>query len=78
MRFKMDMEIESILKEKRLYSKFKRFPPLYQRVRISNLVFYRNLDNEMYQKSLERFLKETKNETMYGQWNDYGRLIHYK
>ena len=75
--FQMDEEIIRILKENRCYSKFKSFPPLYQRVRIYNIVFYRNLDNNMYQRSLEHFIDMTKNGQMYGEWNDYGRLIDY-
>ena len=36
--FKLDAEVESALKQARVYTKFKSFPPLYQRVRGYNVV----------------------------------------
>ena len=76
--FKMDPEIREILKKNRLWSMFCSFPPLYQRVRIYNLVFQRNRDRNAYEKNLMHLLEETRKGKMYGQWNDYGRLLEYK
>ena len=58
--FKMDPEIREILKKNRLWSMFCSFPPLYQRVRIYNLVFQRNRDRNAYEKNLMHLLEETR------------------
>ena len=75
--FKIDNEILDELKKNRLYSKFKKYPKLYQRIRISNLMFYKKKDKDIYEKMLKHFLEETKKGKMIGNWNDYGRLLDY-
>ena len=75
--FKIDPELIKIFKEKRIYSKFKSFPKLYQNIRCYNLMFYKKLDKETYEKALNFFVLNTKKGLMYGQWNDYGRLLEY-
>ena len=77
MRYKEDPEIVQALKEARAYWKFKKFPPLYQRVRMYNVAFYRNFDPAAYEVALRRLVEKTKAGEMYGEWNDYGRLIDY-
>ena len=77
MRYKEDLEIVAALKEARAYSKFKKFPPLYQRVRMYNVAFYRKLDTNSYETALRRLVEKTKAGEMYGEWNDYGRLLEY-
>lgn len=72
--FKIPSGIEATLKQARVWSKFKRFPPLYQRIRAYNVQFYQNRNREMYDKALAHLIAETKKEKMYGEWNDYGRL----
>ena len=72
--FKIPSGIEAALKQARVWSKFKRFPPLYQRIRAYNVQFYQNRNREMYDKALAHLIAETKKEKMYGEWNDYGRL----
>ena len=72
--FRVDPELEAALKKARVWSKFRAFPPLYQRVRAYNLAFTRKRDPELYEKSLARFIAETKKGKLYGEWNDYGRL----
>ena len=75
--YKLDDEFILLLKEYRILTKFKSFPPLYQRIRAYNLNFYKELDDEYYKRSLKHFVKETKKGKMYGEWNDYGRLLNY-
>ena len=75
--FKMDEELEQLLKSKRLWIKFKRYPKLYQRIRINNLLFYKKKSKKIYETMLNHFLEETKNGNMFGNWNDYGRLLDY-
>ena len=75
--FRIDPEIESALKKARVWTKFRSFHPLYQRVRAYNIAFYRKRLPEMYEKGLARLIEETGNNRMYGEWNDYGRLLDY-
>ena len=72
--FKPDIEIINELKKNRVYSKFRKFPKLYQRIRLSNLMFYKDrLPNE-YKKVLKHTIESTKQGKTFGEWNDYGRL----
>lgn len=76
-KFKIDTEIEKVLKEARLWSKFKTFPPLYQRIRTYNIAFTRTKYPAAYNKALTHLIEETRKGKMYGEWNDYGRLLDY-
>lgn len=75
--FQVDSEIEGLLRENRAWDNFESFPPLYKRVKVSNIVFYRSRNQIAYQRMLDRFISETKQGKMYGEWNDYGRLLNY-
>lgn len=77
MRYKVDIDVINELKKARVYSKFKSFPPLYQRIRIYNVSFYKNKDKKTYQSALKHLIEKTKNNEMFGEWNDYGRLVTY-
>ena len=72
--FKMDPDVERALKDARAFTKFKSFPPLYQRIRAYNVAFYKNRDQQAYAKALAHLIEETKKGHMFGEWNDYGRL----
>ena len=72
--FQIDPDIEAALKAARCWAKFRRFPPLYQRVRAYNAAFYKKRDPETYGRALRRLIGETRRGRMYGEWNDYGRL----
>ena len=73
--FRVDPEIESVLKKARVWTKFRSFPPLYQRVRAYNLAFYKKRDPEIFVKALAHLIERTKKGEMFGEWNDYGRLL---
>ena len=75
--FKVDPEIESAMKGARCWSKFRRFPSLYQRIRAYNVAFYKKRDPKAYEKMLAHLISETKKGRMFGEWNDYGRLLDY-
>ncbi len=75
--FKIDTEIETALKEARVWSRFKAFHPLYQRVRAYNTAFTRTKYPAAYNKALTHLIEETRKGKMYGEWNDYGRLLDY-
>ena len=72
--FKFDPDLVQELKKARVWSKFRSFPKLYQRVRAYNVSFYKKIDINQYEKSLAHLIEETRKGKMYGEWNDYGRL----
>ena len=75
--FHVDPDIETAMKNARMWSKFKSFPPLYQRIRAYNVAFYKKRNPQMYDQTLSRLIEETKKGQMFGEWNDYGRLLDY-
>ncbi|MBR3107550.1 MAG: thymidylate synthase [Clostridia bacterium] len=75
--FKVDPDIKAAMKAARRWSTFKLFPPLYQRIRAYNVAFYKKRNPAMYEQTLLHLLSETKQGRMFGEWNDYGRLLNY-
>ena len=75
--FRVDPDVQAALKAARCWTKFRQFPPLYQRVRAYNVAFYKGRDPETYEKALASLIARTKRGEMYGEWNDYGRLLDY-
>ena len=75
--FRVDEDVMRALKAARCWAKFKRFPALYQRVRAYNVAFYKNREPITYKKALANLIAHTKRGEMYGEWNDYGRLLDY-
>ena len=75
--FRVDANVMASLKAARCWTKFRQFPPLYQRVRAYNVAFYKGHDQETYNKALANLIAHTKRGEMYGEWNDYGRLLDY-
>ncbi|RKN75783.1 YdeI/OmpD-associated family protein [Paenibacillus ginsengarvi] len=68
---------EAILAELRqdeaLYRHFQHMPELYVRIKLDNIQSVRS-DAELYRKRLTKFIEHTRNNRMYGDWNDDGRL----
>jgi hypothetical protein len=73
--FSPDPDVVAALKRARCWTKFRRFPALYQRIRAYNVVFFKRRNPEQYARSLESLIAHTKRGEMYGEWNDYGRLL---
>ena len=73
--FRTDPEIEAAMKAARCWSAFRRFPPLYQRIRAYNVAFYKTRSPKMYEQALNHLIRETRKGRMFGEWNDYGRLL---
>ena len=73
--FRIDPGVEAALKKARVWTAFRAFPPLYQRIRAYNVAFYRQRDEALYHQSLDHLIRETRKHRMYGEWNDYGRLL---
>lgn len=75
--FTIDQDIETRLKEDdQVYQNFIHFPELYQRIRIDTIQSYKR-DPDIFHKRLDKFIKNTRENKMYGQWNDNGRLTNY-
>ncbi len=75
--FSIDGVIEERLKEERqVYENFMAFPDLYKRVRIDTIQSNKN-QPELFNSRLDKFITNTKENKMYGQWNDNGRLLDY-
>jgi hypothetical protein len=57
-----------------VWQNFQNFPPLYQRIRIGNIQYYRRRKLE-YQTKLDRFIAQTRQNIIFGDWHDNGRLL---
>lgn len=76
--FRINKVIEQRLKQDKLvYKNFMAFPDLYKRVRIDTIQSYKN-QPELFHSRLEKFIVNTRENNMYGQWNDQGRLLNYE
>lgn len=58
------------------YENFTKFPELYKKVRIDTIQSYIN-QPDLFNYKLEKFITNTKQNKMYGQWNDQGRLTSF-
>lgn len=75
--FKIDKVIKQRLKEERqVIENFSAFPALYKRVRIDTIQSNKN-QPELFNSRLDKFIANTKENKMYGQWHDNGRLLDY-
>lgn len=77
-RFEIDEEIVSAFEKcPNAWENFKKFPPLYQRVRIDTIQRDKKKDKAVFEKRIEKLIEySSKNET-FGEWNDNGRLLEY-
>lgn len=67
---------ERLREERQVYENFSAFPELYQRVRIDTIQSVRN-QPELFQSRLDKLITRTRENKMYGQWHDNGRLLNY-
>ncbi|WP_334077180.1 YdeI/OmpD-associated family protein [Paenibacillus sanfengchensis] len=73
--FEMDRVIEQRLREEpQVYENFLAFPALYQRVRIDTIQSVINQPG-LFKSRLDKFITNTRENKMYGQWHDDGRLL---
>lgn len=73
--FVIDDEIQEAFRAKpKALSSFRRFPALYQRVRIDTIQRDKKKDHELFLKRTEKLISESEKGRMYGEWNDWGRL----
>ena len=73
--FVIDDEILKALRsDPVVWENFNKFPALYQRVRIDTIQIKKK-QPELFASRLEKFITNTKEGIMYGEWNDNGRLL---
>ena len=65
--------LKSLKNNEETWENFNNFPELYRRVRIGNIQREKK-KSEAYNKALKHFLEKTKENEMYGDWDDNGRL----
>lgn len=72
--FVIEPDVLAALKEDpEVWRQFQQFPPLYQRVRVNTVQIKRNM-LETFRSRLQKRMEITRSGTMYGTWNDYGKL----
>lgn len=75
--FVIDSEILNALQaDLTVWNNFLSFPPLYQRVRIDTIQIKKK-QSDLFQSRLQKFIENTRQGVMYGEWNDNGRLLDY-
>ncbi|MDE7205960.1 MAG: YdeI/OmpD-associated family protein, partial [Lachnospiraceae bacterium] len=73
--FVIDDEIwKALQSDPVVWENFNQFPALYQRVRIDTIQIKKK-QPELFASRLEKFITNTKQGIMYGEWNDNGRLF---
>lgn len=73
--FAIDEQIERELREDpQTFENFLAFPESYRRIRLDTIQSCRK-QPELFASRLNKFLDHTKQNRMYGQWNDNGRLL---
>ncbi|KAK8880605.1 hypothetical protein M9Y10_003286 [Tritrichomonas musculus] len=73
-KFQIDEKILNVLKsDQKLWNKYKELPDLYVRIRIQSIQQAKGND-KLFKSRLDKFIENTLNGKMYGNWNDGGRL----
>lgn len=75
--FLVDDDILKALKSDTVvWGNYLSFPPLYRRVRIDTIQIKKK-QPELFYSRLQKFIENTRQGIMYGEWNDNGRLLDY-
>ena len=75
--FVIDEEIDQAFQANPVaWEHFQSFPPLYQRVRIDSIQRDKKKDRAVFEKRLEKLIRQSEVGIMFGDWNDYGRLLN--
>lgn len=65
--------LEALKSDQAAWENFRKFPALYQRIRIDNIQGYKRSKTEQ-ERLIAKLIRTAREGEMYGQWNDYGRL----
>ena len=76
--FEIDAEIMQAFHDNPdAWQNFNSFPPLYRRVRIDSIQRDKKKDRAVFEKRVKKLIEQSAAGKMFGEWNDYGRLIDY-
>ena len=76
--FVIDFEIMSAFNANPdAWKNFNNFPALYQRVRIDSIQRDKKKDRAVFEKRIKKLIEQSAHGKMFGDWNDYGRLLDY-
>jgi len=76
--FYIGQTIEDRLKEvPQAYDNFLAFPSLYQRIRVDTIQSVRH-DPVVFESRLQKLIANSRDNKMYGQWHDNGRLLEQR
>ena len=56
---------------------FQQFPELYRRIRIDTIQRDKRKNIELFWRRVARLIQKSEQGEMFGNWNDYGRLLEY-
>ena len=74
--FVIDEEIRQAFAENPVaWEKFRSFPALYQRVRMDSIQRDKKKDRAVFERRLKKLIDKSAAGTVFGDWNDYGRLL---
>lgn len=73
--FSIDEDVLQELKaDDVVWENFCRQPELYKRIRIDTIQIKKK-QSEIFRSRLDKFIENTRNGILYGEWNDNGRLL---
>ena len=76
--FVIDSDILEAFKQNPVaWTNFRNFPELYRRIRIDTIQRDKRKDIDLFWKRLKRLVQQSEQGKMFGDWNDYGRLLDY-
>lgn len=76
--FVIDDDILKAFKEHpTAWKNFQSFPALYQRVRIDTIQRSKNKGSQVFENRMKKLIEQSEAGKMFGEWNDYGRLLGY-
>ncbi|MCL2413569.1 MAG: YdeI/OmpD-associated family protein, partial [Bacteroidales bacterium] len=61
-----------------VWKNYQKQPEIYKRVRIDNIQSWYGFDDELYKRRLQKFIDNTREGKLYGDWHDGGRLHEQK
>jgi len=67
--------VDELKKDDKAYQFFRSTPKLYQRIRLYNVKFYEKINKKQYESALKNLIEKCRKNKLYGEWNDYGRLL---
>lgn len=74
--FVIDLDILNAFKKRpAAWEAFQKFPELYRRIRIDTIQRDKRKDIELFWKRVDRLVQKSEQGEMFGDWNDYGRLL---